>query len=103
DCGEGRENSESKVGEGRRGGYGWGCFGSEIQGADHLIADGLYGVRINHGGLHTRVPEQFLHGADVVTRLQKVCREAMPQRMRRSPLRQSGFQRSEERRVGKEG
>jgi hypothetical protein len=29
-------------------------------------------VRINHGGAHIRMAEEFLHGSDIVSRLQEV-------------------------------
>ncbi len=34
-------------------------------------------MRIKHRGSNVRVPQQFLNGADVVARLQKMGRETM--------------------------
>ena len=36
---------------------------------------------INHGASHVCMTQQLLDGANVATRLEKVCREAMPERM----------------------
>ena len=35
-------------------------------------------MRVNHGGFHIGVSQQFLHGADVVAGLEQMRRKAMP-------------------------
>ena len=45
---------------------------------------------IDHGDTHVRMPEQFLHGADVVTALQQVSGEGMAQHVRAHGLGQPG-------------
>jgi hypothetical protein len=34
-------------------------------------------VRVDHGGLHILVPQEFLNDSDIVALLQAMCREAM--------------------------
>ena len=43
-------------------------------------------MRVDHRGLDVVVAEQFLHRANVVTSLQEMSRERMPERMARCPL-----------------
>jgi hypothetical protein len=43
-------------------------------------------VRIDHRRAHIRVPEQLLHGANVVTVLEQMRRERMPERMAADPV-----------------
>jgi hypothetical protein len=38
-------------------------------------------VRVDHRGRHIRVAEEFLHGPDVVSGLEQVGRERVPQRI----------------------
>ena len=62
--------------------------GERIEGtshAQHSARGLLHDMRVDHGGLHVRVPEQRLDGADVVAILQKVRGEAVPQHMAGDP------------------
>ena len=49
-------------------------------------ATAVHHVGIDHRRRHILVPEQFLDGADVVSRLKQLCREAVPQYMGTDPL-----------------
>jgi len=48
-----------------------------IERASHGAATELENVRVDHGGAHVAVAEQFLHGADVVAGLQQMRGERM--------------------------
>lgn len=48
-----------------------------VEGTDHAAAAFVQHVGVNHGGRHVRVPEQFLHRADVVAAFQQVGGEGM--------------------------
>ena len=50
---------------------------SHVNRADHSAPTPVQDVGIDHCGFHVRVAEQFLHGTNVVARLQQVCREGM--------------------------
>ncbi len=43
-------------------------------------------MRVDHGGGHIRMPQQFLNRADVAARLQQVGGEAVPQNMLSHPF-----------------
>ena len=55
--------------------------GQPIEGTGGATCRHLQHMRIDHRGTHIAVAEQLLHGANVGTRLQQVCRERMAQRM----------------------
>ena len=46
----------------------------------------LHDVRVDHRRLNVLVAEQLLHRPHIVTVLQQVCGEAVPQRMAGDPL-----------------
>jgi len=48
-----------------------------IERTSHGAATELEDVRVDHGGAHVAVAEQFLHGADVVAGLQQMRGERM--------------------------
>jgi hypothetical protein len=47
-------------------------------------------VRVNHRGLHILVPQQFLHGADVITILKQVRGKAVAKGVAAYPFLDSG-------------
>ena len=49
-----------------------------IQRTDHTATTDLQHMGVNHRRLYISVPEQFLHGADVVAGLQHLGGERMP-------------------------
>ena len=57
----------------------------------HGVAAELQHVRIDLRGLHVRVSQQFLYGADVVAALEQVRGKRMPQRVRTRALLDAGF------------
>jgi hypothetical protein len=77
------------------GGFGWlgleGAAGVSmeiIQGAGHALAALLEDMRVNHGGGHVGVAQQFLDGADIRAPLQEVRRKAVPEGVRTDQLGQ---------------
>ncbi len=55
-----------------------------IQWTTHPASALVQYMRVDHGGTHILVPQQFLHGADVIAVVQQVCGEAMAQGMHRN-------------------
>ncbi len=49
-----------------------------LQRTGHPLTTLVQYMRIDHGGGHIRVPEQFLNRADVTTLFQQVCGEGVP-------------------------
>lgn len=50
-----------------------------IQGTPHALPAAIKHMGVNHRGRHIRMTEQFLHGADIVAKLQQMRRKGMPQ------------------------
>lgn len=50
-----------------------------IQGAPHALPATIQYMGVDHRGRHIRVTEQFLHGTDIIARLQQMRRKGMPQ------------------------
>ena len=60
--------------------------GSErIHRAHHALRPAIQHMRIDHRRLHLGVSKQLLHRADILARLQQVCRKTVPETMRREP------------------
>jgi hypothetical protein len=49
-----------------------------VKGTQHPLASSIQNMGVNHRGAHVLMPEQFLHRADVITRLQQMGGEGMP-------------------------
>ena len=54
------------------------CGGRRAQGACHPHRPSSHDMRVKHGGTHVRMPQQFLHGANVVAHFEQMRRKAMP-------------------------
>src|SRR5229473_3427356 len=62
-----------------------------VQGTFYAHRTLSYDMRINHGGLHIGVSQQFLHRADVVAGLEHMRRKAMTKGMAARWLQDSRF------------
>ena len=54
------------------------CLLDSIEWTPHRQPAAIQDMRVNHGGLHIFVPEEFLDRPDIIALLQQMRREAMP-------------------------
>ena len=57
------------------------CFSARVKGAVDPTSSLLQHMGIDHRCTHVLVPQEFLHGANVVALLQEVSRKAMAERI----------------------
>jgi hypothetical protein len=64
-----------------------------VDGAAHAERTTIEHVRVHHRRTDVRVPEQLLHGSNVVPILEKVCCERVPERVWADTFRHVGLPR----------
>jgi len=60
----------------------------EIRGAADAVSTPIENVSMDHRRPNVTVAQEFLYGTDVVARFDPVCRERMPEPVRRHAIRQ---------------
>ena len=66
--------------------------GRLIERTAHTHSSTVEHMRVQHRGGHVAMPQQFLHGADIISRLQQMRRERMAEGVARRSLADAGAQ-----------
>jgi hypothetical protein len=52
----------------------------------HSLSSSVQNMSVHHGSRHVPVPQQLLHGPDIIPRLEQMCSKGMPQRVAARPF-----------------